>query len=137
MRSQKKLTLMHKPSDTDKLGKETINGDLSGTLYYDAQSSGLGAEIVMKYTDYSDYYINNDPSLGVYFNITGNTDTSSNMSANGNMHGTVTCKGMYPGTVVYDQVEIKSGAAGGGSYVITPSGFSAVAVDYKVRNEGL
>jgi len=112
MKSQSKLSLMHKAKDTDKLGSETINGDLSGTLYYNAAIAGLGAEIVMHYENYSDF----NTSFGKYFVLTGNTDTTSNMSANGNMHGTVQCSGMYPGSATYDNLQIKGGAAGGGSY---------------------
>lgn len=117
-KSQSKLTLMHKSSDTDKLGSETIHGDISGTLGYNAKIDGLGARILMPYKDYADFYINNDPSLGVYFNLTGDTNTSSNMSANGTMDGTVVCKGMYPGSAVYDNLQIRGGAAGGGYYSV-------------------
>ncbi|MBR6913735.1 MAG: hypothetical protein IKN34_08045 [Treponema sp.] len=114
--SQKKLTLMHKPNDMDKLGSETISGDISGTLSYKAAVAGLGAEITMPYSNYADFYINSDSSLGVYFLLNGNTDTTSNMSGNGNMHGSVVCTGMYPGTASYGNLQIKGGAAGGGSY---------------------
>lgn len=115
-KSQSKLTLMHKSNDMDKLGNETINGDLSGTLSYKAAIAGLGAEITMHYENYSDFYVLNNPAFGKYFVITGNTDTTSNMSANGNMHGIVNCTGMYPGSADYGSLQIKGGAAGGGSY---------------------
>lgn len=127
MNSQKKLTLMHKPVDTDKLGKETVSGYISGTLSYDAHLKGLGAEIVMPYKDYADYAITKDSSLvtttvdtlSIYFRLNGNNDTTSNMSANGNMSGTVKCEGMYPGDVNYGTLEIKGGGAGGGYYGVT------------------
>lgn len=141
MKSQSKLTLMHKAVDTDKLGKETINGDISGTLSYNAAIAGLGAEIKMPYKDYADFYIANEKTYGVYFNLTGNTDTTSNMSANGNMSGTVVCTGMYPGTVNYNKLEIKKGAAGGGYYAVETRDLSGVtilsqdAVDWKVGEE--
>ena len=120
--SQKKLTLMHKTPDTSKLGSETIKGDISGTLSYKAVlvNGGLGgAEITMHYENYADYYIGGDSSMGVYFRLTGNTDTTSNMSANGKMHESVVCTGMYPGTAGYNKLEIKGGAAGGGYYEVT------------------
>lgn len=119
-KSQTKLTLMHKSNDMDKLGEETINGDLSGTLSYKAEVKGFGARIVMHYTNYSDFYIANTPALGVYFFINGDTNTTANMSANGNMDGTVTAdtRGMYPGYAKYDNLEIKGGGAGGGYYVV-------------------
>jgi hypothetical protein len=59
------------------------------------------------------------------------------MSANGTMDGTVVCKGMYPGKVIYDKIQIKGGAAGGGTYGIIRDGFSGqVEVDWKVGEEG-
>ena len=66
--------------------------------------------------------------IGYKFVITGDTNTSSNMSANGSMNGTVTCthstendlvQVMYPGEAVYNNLQIKGGAAGGGSYGVT------------------
>lgn len=153
--SQAKLTLMHKPSDLDKVGEESVNGNISGTLGYNAKVAGLGAEITMPYTNYADHFIGDDSSLGIKFVLNGNTDTTSNMSANGNMHETVQCYtknidvtndssignaferlsdsvkksikqtgdthylcGMYPGYVVYDNLQIKGGAAGGGYYLV-------------------
>lgn len=116
--SQTKLSLMHKPNDMDKLGNETINGNLGGTLSYKAAIAGLGAEITMHYEKYFDYWAGDDASNGPYFLITGNTDTTSNMSANGNMHGIVKVTGMYPGEADYGKLEIKGGAAGGGGYLV-------------------
>lgn len=118
MRSQSKLTLMHKSSNTDKLGSETINGDLSGTLSYKAAIAGLGAEITMHYENYSDFWAGGDQANGPYFLITGNTDTTSDMSAKGNMHGICQVTGMYPGKANYGQLQIKGGAAGGGGYLV-------------------
>lgn len=153
--SQKKLTLMHKASDLDKVGSEEVKGDISGTLGYNAKVAGFGAEITMPYTNYADHFIGDDSSLGIKFILNGNTDTTSNMSANGNMHETVQCYskvidvtsdasissafenlsdgtknsikrkgdkyylcGMYPGYVVYNNLQIKGGAAGGGYYLV-------------------
>ena len=136
--SQTKLTLMHKSNDMDKLGSETANGSISGTLSYNAKVDGVGARITMHYDNYADYYIiDKDKSSGVYFRLTGDTNTSANMSANGTMDGTVVCKGMYPGKVIYDKIQIKGGAAGGGTYGIIREGFSGqVEVDWKVGEEG-
>ena len=114
MKSQSKLKLMHKSNDMDKLGSETINGDVSGTLSYNAAIAGLGAEITMHYENYCDFTVNGSP----YYVLTGNTDTTSNMSANGNMHEKVNCSGMYPGYAVYNNLQIKGGAAGGGYYLV-------------------
>jgi hypothetical protein len=134
--SQSKLTLMHKSGNTDKLGTETINGTLSGTLYYNATIAGLGGRVIMLYTNYADYYIvDGNASSGVYFCINGNTNTSASMDTNGTMDGTVTCTGMYPGTVGYDSIKIVSGAAGGGTYKITPEGFPSGDVSYTIGNQ--
>ncbi|MBQ4379434.1 MAG: fibronectin type III domain-containing protein [Treponema sp.] len=132
--SHKKLSLMHK-SGTGALGSESRDGTYSGSVSYEAKMDGLGARIIMYYNKYADFYINDDESLGYYFCVTGNTNTSANMSANGSMDGTVTCEGMYPGTVKYNGIEIKGGNAGGGYYVITQEGFEATNVSYTVGNE--
>lgn len=132
--SQKKLTLMHKSGNTDKLGTETVQGKISGDLYYNAGVQGLGGRVIMKYTNYAEFYINGSDS-DVYFLIDGNTNTSASMDASGTMDGTVICKGMYPGKVEYDNVIIKGGAANGGYYLITPEGFEPGKVSYTVGNE--
>ena len=136
--SQTKLTLMHKSNDMDKLGSESINGTISGTLSYNAAVDGLGARIKMHYENYADYYIiDKDSSSGVYFLITGDTNTSASMDASGTMDGTVVCSGMYPGKVIYDKIQIKNGGAGGGTYGIIREGFPGqVEVDWKVGEEG-
>jgi hypothetical protein len=130
----KKLTYMHKPGSTDKLGTETKNGTISGTIYYNAAISGLGARIIIQLTNYADFYIENEPENGVYFVLNGNSNTSANMSSNGTMDGTLTCTGMYPGSVSYDRIEIKGGAAGGGTYGVQPAGYPREEVPYTVIN---
>ena len=138
-RSQAKLTYMHKSSDTDKLNSETINGDLSGTLYYNGSANiGAGkATFVMKYTNYSDFrvsYIDPDTLETKYmtlFYISGNADSNTNLQGNGNMSGTVTATAcMYPGYVYYNNVVLTSGKIKGGTYGVCPLGFSETAVSY-------
>lgn len=96
-KSQSKLTLMHKPNDLDKTGDETWYGDVSGSVYYNAKADVFGgkATIIIKYTNYADYFINDDPTLGVKFVLNGNTDTSTNLSANGKMEKTVNLYSYY------------------------------------------
>jgi len=130
----KKLTLMWKSGNTDKLGTETKYGTLGGSIYYNAAIDGLGARIIIRVDNYADFYIENVPENGTYFTLNGNSNTSANMSSNGSMDGTVTCTGMYPGRVYYDRVEIKGGAAGGGTYGVEPEGFPRVEVIYTVIN---
>jgi len=131
----KKLTYMHKPGSTDKLGTETKNGTIGGTIYYNAALDGLGARIIIRLTEYADFYIENDPANGVYFTLNGNSNTSANMSSNGTMDGTVTCNGMYPGKVYYDKIEIRGGAAGGGTYGIEPDGYPRQEISWTVGNQ--
>jgi hypothetical protein len=131
----KKLTYMYKPGSTEKLGTETKYGSIGGTIYYNAAISGLGARIIIQLANYADFYIENEPANGVYFTLSGNSNTSANMSSNGTMDGTVTCTGMYPGRVYYDRIEIKGGGAGGGTYGIEPTGFSRVEVSWTVGEQ--
>jgi hypothetical protein len=129
----KKLTLMYKPGSTEKLGKESKTGTISGTIAYDGHLSGLGAEIIIRLDNYADFYIEGDAAKGVYFTLTGNSNTSANMSSNGNMFGTMRCDGMYPGYIYYDHIEIKGGAAGGGTYGVFPDGgFSRQEISWTV-----
>ena len=118
-KSQDRLTLMHK-AGTGALGSESVNGGLSGSLSYKAEMAGLGARILMHYTNYSEFYIGGDEAEGVYFLINGDTNTTANMSANGTMDGTNRAdkSGMYPGYAKYDKLEIKGGSAGGGYYIV-------------------
>ena len=131
-----RLTYMYKTPDTSKIGTETKNGGLSGTIYYKASlvSLGLGgAEILIQLTNYCDFYVEGDESKDAYFILNGNSDTKTSMSAAGNMRGTMNVTGMYPGTVVYGTVwsttanpnagvTISGGKAAGGFYVVTPQG---------------
>jgi len=130
----KKLTLMYKSAALDKLGKETKYGGISGTIYYDAATQGVGARIIIQLTNYAEFYIENESANGVYFTLNGNSNTTANMSSNGDMDGTVTCTGMYPGRIYYDRIQIKGGAAGGGTYGVEPNGYPRAEVPYTVLN---
>lgn len=132
--SQKKMDFFNRPGSTDKLGTETINGNISGTVLYSAKIAGLGANIVIRYDNYADSYIDGNSKLGVYFNLTGNSDTSASMDQSGSMSGTITCTGMYPGSVSYDKIQIKGGNAGGGTYGVQPKGFERKELDYRILN---
>ncbi len=130
--SLKKLTRMHKPGNTDKLGQDDTVGSISGTLRYNASIANLGARIIMRYENYADFYIDGNKDNGPYFVLTGDTNTTADMSSNGSMDGTVECMdtGMYPGKVYHDKVAVKGGAAGGGTYGVEPQGFGRVEVPY-------
>jgi hypothetical protein len=138
--SHKKLTFMHKPGIAA-LGTESAAGDISGALDYKAVMADLGARITMRYQNYADYYVeyNDDKtpaaSSGVYLVIDGDSNTSANINSNGAMDGTMTVTGMYKGTVKYDKIEIKGGAAGGGYYIVEPEGFPPANVDWTEGNK--
>lgn len=132
--SQKKMDYINRPGSTDKLGSETVSGDISGSVYYNAKVSGLGARIIIQYTNYADSYIDGDSSKGPYFVLNGNSNTSAEMTQNGTMDGTITCTGMYPGSVNYDRIQIKGGAAGGGTYGVTPQGFGTQQINWTILN---
>ena len=104
----------------DKLKDDSLNGIISGSWTY--KLNGLNATV--HYENYADYYINDDLSLGIYFSLTGNTDTNVDqvVSQNGSMSGTVICKGMYPGSVGYDKIEVRGGNSGGGYYILKREG---------------
>nr|WP_318680809.1 fibronectin type III domain-containing protein [uncultured Treponema sp.] len=133
--SHTKLTLMHK-SATSKIGSETAKGTISGDLYYNAKmASGLRGDVTMKYTNYADYYIDDKhKELGPIFICNGNSNTNSSLS-DGYMFGTVTCTGMYPGSVGYDDIKIVSQKAGGGTYLISRDGFEQEKIDWTFGEE--
>ncbi|GHV94551.1 hypothetical protein AGMMS50293_08710 [Spirochaetia bacterium] len=121
--SHQKMIYMNKTSAMSKLGSETKNGAISGSLAYRAQIVGLGGRVTMRYENYADFYIENNNAQGPYFVLTGDMNTAAGMNQSGSMDGTITVSGMYPGRVFYDNVQIKSGKAGGGTYGIEPAGF--------------
>lgn len=133
--SHKKLPVMSETDNMKRLIEQTGYGKLGGTVFYDADMQGLGARIIMKYTDYVEFWMNGDSSLGPYFKMNGNSNTTASMDASGTMDGTMVCTGMYNGKVGYDNIKIKGGAAGGGYYVITRDGFPSENVDWTVGEE--
>ena len=100
--SHQKLTFMNKPGTMSKLGSEQKQGSISGSLLYDAHVAGLGGRVIMQYERYADFYIDNNSTLGPYFVLTGNMNTTASMNQSGTMDGTVQVSGMYPGRVYYD-----------------------------------
>ncbi|MDR2079486.1 MAG: hypothetical protein LBP74_07195 [Treponema sp.] len=136
-RSLGKLVNMNKSSSTDKLGDETKYGANGGTIHYDTPDSVLNAippfNIFITYTNYADFYINNDSAQGWYFTLNGQSNTNvTSMSGAGTMFGTVTATGMYPGTVSYEGIIISGQKASGGYYTVTPNGFGSAAVGWEL-----
>ena len=122
-KTQEKLTYMNKPGSLEKLGTETVNGDISGTLFYDVKLKGLGALVILKYTNYCD-------EEGWTFD--GEIITHSSLTKNGNFEGTVKLTGKTPGEVNYDKVLLRKGQSGGGYYLVSTPDFTDAEVDYTV-----
>ena len=121
--TQTKLTYMNKTGSLEKIGTETVNGNISGTLFYDVKVKGMGAVVTLRYTNYCD-------EEGWTFD--GEIFTYSNMAQNGSFEGTIKITGIDPGEVCYDKVIMKKGAPGEGFYLVSFSNKTAVPVDYKM-----
>ena len=121
--TQKKLTYMNKKGALAKVGTETVQGELSGTIFYHVKIKGAGAEVILRYTDYSD-------EEGWVFD--GEIITHSNMAQNGSFEGTIKVSGIIPGEINYDKVRLVKGNPGDGFYSVTLQGKKPEEVSYKV-----
>lgn len=121
--TQKKLTYMNKPGSLEKMGTETVNGNISGTIFYDVKLKGLGAVVTLRYTNYCD-------EDGWIFD--GEILTHSNMAQNGTFDGTIKVSGKAPGEIIYDKVLLKKGQPGDGNYLVTTPDFKESEVSYYV-----
>ncbi|MDR2186415.1 MAG: fibronectin type III domain-containing protein [Treponema sp.] len=130
-----KLTNKDSSNISTQLEDEHETGYIAGTVDYVPKMDGLGAYIDLTYTGYADFYINGNSALGPYFILDGESDTKADMNRKGDMEGTIHASGMYVGTVKYDGITIKGGAAGGGVYYVQPDGFPETAVDWKEGNK--
>ena len=124
-KTQEKLTYMHKKGNLAKVGTETVNGDISGTLFYDVKIKGMGAVVTLRYTDFC------DEEGWVY---DGEVLTYSNMSQDGHFEGTIKVSGIEPAEISYDKVIMKNGAPGDGFYAVSFLNQQATPakVDYSV-----
>lgn len=120
--TQTKLTYMNKKGSLAKVGTETINGDISGTLFYDVKIKGLGAVVTLRYTNYSD-------EDGWTFD--GEIITKSNMTQNGTLDGIITVIGDYAGKVYYENAILKDGNPGDGTYGIEQNNQPREEVSYQ------
>jgi hypothetical protein len=132
--SHKKLTHMHKRGSMNKLGSERVQGAVSGSLSYQARIAGLGGRVIMQYENYADFYIDDSSALGPCFILSGNTNTSASMNQSGTMDGTVNVSGMYKGRIHYDKIQIRNGAAGGGTYGVEMEGFPRAELSWTSWN---
>ena len=121
--TQENLTYMNKSSSLEKVGTETIQGKVSGTLFYDVKIKGIGAEVTLRYTNYCD-------EAGWIFD--GEVITTSSMLQNGSFKGTIKVQGIAPGQIFYDDVIMKKGNPAKGDYLISNSKFKNAKVSYTV-----
>ena len=128
--TQKRLTYMNKPGSLEKMGTETVYGNISGSVFYDVKLKGLGAVVTLRYTNYCD-------EEGWIFD--GEILTHSNMAQNGTFEGTIKVSGVAPGEISYDKVLLKKGLPGDGNYLVTTSDFKNAEVSYTVylKSKGL
>ena len=124
--TQTRLTYLNKKSSLGKVGTETLNGLVSGTVFYDVKIKGAGAIVTMRYTNYCD-------EEGWIFD--GEIITNSNMSQNGTFSGTVKMKTPESSDtpdleLCYDNVQLVKGEPGSGYYLVTLPGSSPSKVDY-------
>lgn len=125
-KTQEKLTYMHKKSSLAKVGTETINGSISGTLFYDVKIKGMGAVVTLRYSNYCD-------EEGWIFD--GDIITHSNMAQNGNFSGTIKVTGVSPSEVCYDNVVMKKGRPADGYYLLKLPDTPPAKINYTVYLE--
>ena len=125
-KTQEKLTYMHKKSSLAKVGTETVNGGISGTLFYDVKIKGLGAVVTLRYTNYCD-------EEGWIYD--GEIITHSNMAQNGKFSGTIKVSGVSPAEVCYDNVIMQKGSPADGFYLLTLPGTPPAKMNYKLYLE--
>lgn len=119
--TQTRLVLMNKKGNLAKLGEETINGKISGTLHYKTSVKGLKGIVTLTYTNYSDVE-------GWIFN--GIVITYANMSADGTLGGHMVAEGL--GEVDYTDLILKDGKVAGGNYKVTVPGLPEQDVNYEL-----
>ena len=120
-KSYKKLPILSTKNALQKLGQQDANGNISGTLHYEAKVQGVGGVATMSYKNYSD-----TPE----FTLDGDMITNANMLSNGTMDGFMNISGMYKGTIYYSDVIIKGGLSAGGTYGVEPFGTNRKNIDY-------
>jgi len=126
--TQTRLTYMNKKGSLAKVGTETVNGIISGTVFYDVKIKGTGAIVTLRYTNYCD-------EAGWIFD--GEIITNSNMAQNGTFTGTVKMQTPESSStpnleVCYDNVKLVKGEPGSGYYLVTLPDSNPEKVDYTI-----
>ncbi len=128
IQAHSKMVLMNKKGALSKLGTEVSDGDVSGTLTYDARMKGLGGRVTMRYVHYC------DSENGII--LDGETNTTANISMKGTLDGTLYISGPVTGSINHDNVLIVDGDVGGGYYLVSVNGKPAEKIDWHYALEG-
>lgn len=107
--SQKNLTYARKKNHFARMGTETINGEISGTLFYTVKIKGMGAQVIFRYTNFS---------VEEGWTFDGEITVTSDINQNGNFGGTITVSGKYPAKIIYDDLKLADGYTSAGNYII-------------------
>ena len=124
--SYQKIQLLNKKSNLAKLGKEEVDGKISGKIYYHAKVSGLGGLVTIRYENYCD-------EEGWIFN--GEIITKANIKGNGNFDGKVDVNGLYNASVYFDKVTLGDNLPNSGSYGVSFNREKRVEVPYQAYFE--
>lgn len=120
----RKMTLMNKRKNIQKLGKETARGTISGSVSYSAEVVGFGADVKMIYVNYSD-------RAGYVLN--GRTSIRGKVDGSAAIKGTVRISDSFGnelGSICYDRLVIRKGNAADGGYIVTLAGRDPVFVQW-------
>lgn len=122
-KTQSYLTYMNKKGSIQKLGTETINGTISGTLFYTTKFKGMGAEVLLRYKNFS---------CEEGWTFDGDILVYGNLKQDGPLSGTITVTGVAPAKVYYDGVFMKNGMPATGNYYVEQAGGTKGPVPYSV-----
>lgn len=122
-KTQSYLTYMNKKGSLAKMGTETIEGKISGTLFYTVKIKGIGAEVILRYTNFC---------VEEGWTFDGDIIVNSNMAQDGPIAGTITVSGEKPAKVYYDDIYMKKGMPASGNYEVEQEGFPRGKVPYTV-----
>ncbi len=113
------------------LGDEVKKGDGRGTIVYKATGGLSGAEVDISWR--GGYYDKYDKKADApYFGLenTFRTNITNITNEDGNMTGTVTATGMFPGKTSYNGIGVKSALPASGQLTITQDGHSSAKFSY-------
>lgn len=107
--SNKNLEIAQRENHFERIGTETVHGDVSGTLFYTVKIRGLKAFVTFRYTNFS---------VQEGWTFDGEMTVTSDPNQSGFYSGTITVMGDYPATVCYDNIKMVDGKPSSGEYYI-------------------